>query len=211
MKPAASATADALPTEHALETAWTIWFDKKSKEAFDLLHLGSFHTVEGFWCHYCHLARPSQLEPGDNYHVFRGAVQPAWEAIPSGGCWLLRRKRPELRAEEEDGEVNPDASELNMLWERLLLTVVGEALGTSAVVGAGLSVRSTSVALTLWTRDSGDDEGNRQAGRRLHELLGLPSSTQLEWRSSPNATPTLRKTQQHQLAAAANEENIIAS
>ena len=79
----------------ALESRWTLWFDRilsclEYEER--LRRIGTFDTVQGFWVHYVHLARPSLLLPGDNYQLFRDDTIPAWEvradAPPDGAAAL---------------------------------------------------------------------------------------------------------------------------
>lgn len=77
--------------EHALQSPWAFWYDKKQSrksdpsEYKDRLHkLGSFDTVESFWKMYLYLKRPSALDVNVNLYLFRdGAnIAPMWEAFP---------------------------------------------------------------------------------------------------------------------------------
>ena len=93
MEPTASSAADA----HPLPERWSFWFDRFSSDATfeaSIQELTSFASVEGFWRTYCHLARPTALGNGDNYHVFRGDRPPAWEAMP---CLLYTSPSPRDR------------------------------------------------------------------------------------------------------------------
>lgn len=148
--------------EAPLQTPWTLWFDRLAvgaPYASTLQRLGTVHTVQGFWRYYCNLARPGQLQPGDNYHLFRGALQPALETLPGGGCWAYRLQ-PATAQQLGDTEVN-------RLWETLLLTIVGESLGEACVIGAGVSVRQHVVVLTTWCRADDDKEAISRVGQGL--------------------------------------------
>ena len=139
--------------EQPLQTPWTFWFDRVSSAAYAeaLQRLGTVHTVQGFWRYYCNLTRPAQLQPGDNYHLFRGAVQPAQEMLPGGGCWSVRVPRGKV-VDVSDGAGGGDADELlNLYWEKLLLCLVGESLGEQCIAGAGVSVRKDAVSYTHLT------------------------------------------------------------
>ena len=163
MEPSSSAPCVA---EQPLQTPWTLWFDRLASGtdySSTLQRLGTVHTVQGFWRYYCNLARPGQLQPGDNYHLFRGALQPAQETLPGGGCWLYRLQ---LGRGQQLGD-----TEVNRLWETLLLTILGESLGEPCVVGAGVSVRQNVVVLTTWCRADDDKEAAGRVG------LGLRVST----------------------------------
>ena len=130
MEPTASSASDA----HPLPERWSFWFDRFSSDATfeaSIQELTSFASVEGFWRTYCHLARPTALGNGDNYHVFRGDRPPAWEAMPNCGTWLHRLDRA--------------SPELDALWERLLLAMVGEALGEPNPLKVDIPTASISV------------------------------------------------------------------
>jgi len=162
--------------EQPLQTPWTMWFDRVSAGAAysqSLHRLGTITTVQGFWRTYCNLARPGQLQPGDNYHMFRGALQPAMETIPGGGCWLYRLQPG---AGQQLGD-----TEVNRLWESLLLTLVGESLGEACVVGAGVSVRHNIVVLTTWCCADDDQASIQRVGQRLQAVFG--AEAKLQWRA----------------------------
>ena len=173
-----------LHTEQPLQTPWTFWFDRLSPGtayAATLQRLGTVHTVQGFWRYYCNLTRPGQLQAGDNYHLFRGILQPAQETLQGGGgCWLYRLQRSDV--------------EVNRLWETLLLSVVGEGLGEACVIGAGVSVRNREVVLTTWCREDGDDNSSGRVGQRLRSVLGHGSEAKVRARAlaSAAALPALR-------------------
>jgi translation initiation factor 4E len=77
--------------DHALQTAWAFWYDKKQLKKTDgvefrnkLHKIGSFDTVEAFWKLYLYLRRPSTLEMNVNLYLFRDGpnIAPMWEAFP---------------------------------------------------------------------------------------------------------------------------------
>ena len=157
--------------EQPLQTPWTLWFDRVTPGtayASTLQRLGTVHTVQGFWRYYCNLARPAQLQPGDNYHLFRGALQPAQETLPGGGCWLYRLRHA---TDQPLGD-----TEVNRLWETLLLTIVGESLGESCIAGAGVSVRAKEVVLTTWCRADEDAQATSRVGTGLQVRDGRTST-----------------------------------
>ena len=170
-----------LHTEQPLQTPWTFWFDRLSPGtayAATLQRLGTVHTVQGFWRYYCNLTRPGQLQAGDNYHLFRGILQPAQETLQGGGgCWLYRLQRSDV--------------EVNRLWETLLLSVIGEGLGEACVIGAGVSVRNREVVLTTWCREDGDDDSSARVGQRLRSVLAPPIGSEAKVRALPRVCRVL--------------------
>jgi hypothetical protein len=165
--------------------------------------------------YYCNLTRPGQLQPGDNYHLFRGALQPAQETLPGGGCWLYRMKRNRNGDNLTPSASSPAAAtalevELNRLWEKLLLSLVGESIGEPCVVGAGVSVREHERVISVWCRgDVGDDpQIFTRVGRQLDTHVfgsagraptapgqsgaigGGWSCQPLQWRAVPTRQPS---------------------
>lgn len=176
--PIAVRGAVAAKAEQPLQTPWTFWFDRVlpgSPYETTLQRLGTVQTVQGFWRYYCNLKRPGQLKAGENYHLFRGALQPAQETLPGGGCWLLRVRRSHQRF----------PAEVSRLWEKLLLSVVGETVGEACVVGAGVSVRSTAAVLAIWCRDEGDALSIKRVGQRLQCILEPTGADPIQWRAAP--------------------------
>jgi hypothetical protein len=174
--------------EQPLQTPWTFWFDRVSSEAYSdaLQRLGTVHTVQSFWRYYCNLTRPGQLQPGDNYHFFRGALQPAQETLPGGGCWVYRLERSGGSEQLEAAD-----AEINRLWEKLLLSLVGETIGEPCVVGAGVSVRANQRVLSVWCRDDSDAGAHERVGSMLEKSVfnGADSTGQLRWLSTRRPPP----------------------
>ena len=102
--------------------------------------------MQGFWRYYCNLTRPGQLQPGDNFHLFRGARIPAIECLPDGGCWISRLTRTHAK----DAAVEMEA---NRIWEKLLLSIVGETIGEPCVVGAIVCVREAETVFSVRAAD----------------------------------------------------------
>ena len=137
------------PSENVLETCWTFWYDKRTKDPNSnqswgdhLKKINSFVTVEQFWRIYTHLKRPSQLEKDENIYCFRGLNKPMWETWPNGGVWLRKLKRS-----EDNGWL------LDKRWELLILAAIGEAFENPDVVGIALSARQKEDIIALWNRD----------------------------------------------------------
>ena len=82
--------------KHPLQGGWTFWYDSKGRNnkhgdwQRNMVKLGSFNTVEDFWCHYVHLQKPSAMPIDSNYYCFREGLFPAWESFPGGNLWKRR-------------------------------------------------------------------------------------------------------------------------
>ena len=191
---AASALVEDEHGEQPLQTPWTFWFDRASAGApyaEALQRLGTVHTVQGFWRYYCNLTRPAQLQPGDNYHLFRGALQPAQEMLPGGGCWSLRVPHGKAAVDVSEGAgaaEEEDTMELvNLYWEKLLLCLVGESIGESCVAGAGVSVRKEGSVIAIWCRKADASARRRVAEALARDVFG---DAAIEWRAIGGAGAT---------------------
>ncbi|ETV72944.1 hypothetical protein H257_12275 [Aphanomyces astaci] len=175
-------TNDAAVEEHQLQTGWSLWFDKKMPKRTDvstyqsnLQKIANFHTVEGFWRHYIHVKRPSQLAKDTNLYLFRDQLNcaPMWEAFPNGGCWILKIKKK--------------ANVLGKMWQDLLFAVIGEAFETLNVVGIAMALRSKEDMISVWNADNADDNVRFAIGEKLKEILMLDSNTLIEYKFHSNS------------------------
>eukprot|EP00668_Euglena_longa_P002490 GGOE01002904.1.p1 GENE.GGOE01002904.1~~GGOE01002904.1.p1 ORF type:complete len:216 (+),score=59.51 GGOE01002904.1:30-650(+) len=193
---ASDTTAD-LGDKHPLESTWVIWYDSRRlhqqnpKDWFgNLQKVAVFGTVEDFWSTYNHIKRPTDLEFGSNYHMFKQGIKPMWEdaANEKGGKWVIT-----LQAKE-------DLSRLDDLWELLLLSMIGEYLDDgstesgkdiqSQICGAVFSRRKAGHRISVWTRDRENQPALKNVGLRLRTILKLSDKTQIEYQSHADAIAT---------------------
>jgi translation initiation factor 4E len=157
---------------------WQFWYtddNRKAKNYEDRVHsVGSFHTVEDFWSTYSHMKRAHKLPIGCDYHLFDKGIRPMWEdpSNKSGGKWLIRLKKGVLQ----------------LLWERLLLAIVGgqfvtEELSSHEITGCVASVRSGEDVISIWNRDSRNEIVKEAIKRKFVEVLGVPENTVIEYRT----------------------------
>eukprot|EP00501_MAST-03F_sp_TOSAG23-6_P002221 GSMAST32.ASY1.ANO1.2321.1 assembled CDS len=131
--------------KHKLECKWSFWYDAKNAQRGkvswqrNMENLGSFDTVEDFWCHYVHMRKPSTMPTDSNYYCFRNGLFPAWETFPGGGCWILKVKK------------SPGV--LNTLWQNLLFALIGEIFEEPAVVGCMLAARGRFDVISVWNNN----------------------------------------------------------
>jgi translation initiation factor 4E len=176
--------------KHALENSWVIWYDSRRlhqqnpKDWFgNLQTVAIFSTVEDFWSTYNHIKRPSDLEFGSNYHMFKQGVKPMWEdpVNEKGGKWVMT-----LAAKE-------DVNRLDEMWELLLLSMIGEYLDDgsadsgkdtqSQICGAVLSRRKQGPRISVWTRTQDNIPALKNIGQQLRTILKVSEKTQLEYQS----------------------------
>jgi len=194
--------------DHALQTAWAFWYDKKQykKQASDefrasLQKIGSFDTIESFWKLFVYMRRPSKLENNVNLYLFRDGpnIAPMWEAFPNGGCWILKIKKR---------SPNGPPSVLGKMWQDMVFAIIGEAFDEPDVVGISVSIRSREDLISVWNADNRNEEIRFKIGERLKEILELEPSTMIEYKhhsSSMQDMSTFRNAKCY-VFASSNEE-----
>mmetsp|Transcript_97014 Transcript_97014/g.313269 ORF Transcript_97014/g.313269 Transcript_97014/m.313269 type:complete len:233 (-) Transcript_97014:95-793(-) len=166
--------------EHPLETAWTLWVDKKSSDRKEqsayiegLKQLGTFRTIEEFLRLYAFVKKPSSFPRDYNLFCFRSGCQPMWEEFPDGGCWNYRMRRG-------GGAEDP----VDRAWESLLIACLGEAFETPDVVGCVMGSRVKEIAISVWNASNTKDPQVRfKIGERMREVLCLNTNALLEYKN----------------------------
>ncbi|KAJ6473436.1 translation initiation factor eIF 4e-like domain-containing protein [Mycena vitilis] len=176
--------------------------------------VAAFSSVESFWALHTHLASPSQLTPTTDYLLFHaGVIRPIWEdpLNASGGKWIVRLRKgvadrvwealvcavvgdffssadpPPRSWEDEDGSdsdasVNPSASPSKPNANNA--KVGGEKEEPPEICGCTISVRQSEDIISLWNRVDGDVKARERIRDTLRQVLGLPASTVMEYKSN---------------------------
>lgn len=164
--------------KHPLNSKWTLWYTKPpvdSNESWaDLLKpVVSFNTVEEFWGIFHAIPNVNELPLKSDYHLFRDDIKPEWEdsANSEGGKWYCQ-----FKGKRED---------LNELWTRTLLSVIGETIEKSdnsinEVNGVVFNVRKSNVKIGLWTK-SCNEEKLRLIGETFKKVLKLGDDEKIEF------------------------------
>ena len=163
--------------QHPLHQPWCLWYDSKktAKESdweHSLVQVSTLNTVEDFWIVQHHTKKPSHLDIGSNYHLFRTGVKPMWEdpANVQGGKWVAT-----IASKDE-------LARLDTLWEELLMSAIGEYLDSGdEVVGVVLGKRRAQVKLAVWTKSKENLEMLQQLGKTFRKELGLEAGTAVEF------------------------------
>ena len=62
-----------------------------------------------------------------------------WEESPEGGIWITKLKKHD---------------NVDLMWENLLLAIIGEQFGGLSVVGVSLSSRTKDRLIQVWLKDA---------------------------------------------------------
>jgi len=167
--------------EHPLETAWTLWVDKKSSDRKDqsayaegLKQLGTFQTIEQFLRLIAYVKSPSCFPREHSLLCFRSGCRPMWEEFPDGGCWNYRMRRSGTGCDDP----------VDRAWEDLLIACLGEAFATPDVVGCVMSSRVKEIAVSVWNAsNTADPEVRFKIGEQMREVLALSPNALLEYKN----------------------------
>eukprot|EP01124_Arcella_intermedia_P009281 TRINITY_DN16049_c0_g1_i2.p1 TRINITY_DN16049_c0_g1~~TRINITY_DN16049_c0_g1_i2.p1 ORF type:complete len:459 (-),score=113.66 TRINITY_DN16049_c0_g1_i2:60-1436(-) len=168
---------------HALEHAWSFYFDEKGKGTLEkltassrgsndgekespcspgngsggnsILIVGSFATVQEFWCYWNNL-EISKLPDNSNIRILKSNLSPSMEDVSSGGKWIVPCEKDQLEQK----------------WLLLVLSLIGghfddEISGTLLSIGRRLST------ITLWSRST-DKQILSKSETYLTDLLSIP-------------------------------------
>ncbi|XP_017863690.1 PREDICTED: eukaryotic translation initiation factor 4E [Drosophila arizonae] len=152
--------------KHPLEHTWTLWHweNDRTKSWSDMLSdVTSFNTVEDFFSVYYFIKPPSDLKVFNDYMVFKHGIRPMWEddVNKDGGRWVMF--------------LDKDSKELvDKLWHDLLLCTIGECFEYSEqICGVVINVRNKASKISLWTKDSRNQQAILAIGHKMKQLLQL--------------------------------------
>mmetsp|Transcript_11477 Transcript_11477/g.15882 ORF Transcript_11477/g.15882 Transcript_11477/m.15882 type:complete len:284 (+) Transcript_11477:3-854(+) len=164
--------------ESPLENSWCFWFDRRAKAKgrnasyeSNLKRIGGFCTVEGMWGFLNHMTKPTQVEHGANYHLFKENIKPMWEdkANSNGGKWVVH--------------IKGGRHHLDTYWLNLVLGLAGETIDEGdEICGAVMSRRRQGDRIAIWNRNKGSSEVIMKLGKRIKETISysvtpIPSFT----------------------------------
>ncbi|XP_017083066.1 eukaryotic translation initiation factor 4E1 [Drosophila eugracilis] len=160
---------------HKLQNTWILWFintnpNKSWKDM--ILKNGSFNTVEDFWSLYYRTEPPSKLKNGSDYMLFKENIPPMWEdpVNKNGGRWLISINQ------------NLSKNHLDIIWLDVLLCLIGEACDNcDEICGAAVRIRKKNNKIAVWTKNGNDEEAILEIGHKLHELVRLEGTLQLQY------------------------------
>jgi translation initiation factor 4E len=149
--------------KHYLKYRWTMWWNPPFKKGAEwkVEKVLSFDTVEDFWCLYNHLAKPSMLKAGSNYHMFKDGVKPEWEdeENKNGGKWIIDLKK--------------DAQKVDDAWMNIILAMIGEQdfqEYSDEICGVVVSPRAKGNKLALWTKSADMQDKCEDIGHKFKRI-----------------------------------------
>ncbi|CAF1450305.1 unnamed protein product [Adineta steineri] len=163
---------------HLLEGRWTFWYThrpttfRNSAVNYDscLKKLGTFGSIEEFWCYYDHMKFPSDLPLYSDIHLFKENLKPMWEEEGNrlGGKWILRLKK----------------GLSTRLWELLVLAVIGEQFNVGKeICGIVCSIRPQEDLISIWTKTANNQSVTQRIKEAMKKVLNLPQDCPVEYKT----------------------------
>ena len=132
------------PEPLPLNSTWTFWYaSRKEKDhhipySDRLTKIAEFSTIQDFFKYYLYLKPVYEIERNVDIGLFKEGYKPLWECCPDSGCWLLRFKR------------TADLKEINLKWEKVVLSLITEQFDEPHMLGAVLSIRGRETIIEIW-------------------------------------------------------------
>eukprot|EP00392_Amoebophrya_sp_AT5.2_P009785 g9813.t1 len=161
-------------------------YGKNAKYVQGLKEVNTVGTVEEFARTLAFLKGPNDIGKDYNLYLFRKGFVPAWEAMPEGGCWIVRF------AKNWGNKSGMTSGIAQILWGRLMLSLIGEECNLPDAVGVVLSTKGAQDILSLWCLNNqnklaiGEFMTGPAAGPTiefLKRILDLPDTTMLQYKA----------------------------
>jgi translation initiation factor 4E len=166
---------------NVLENSWTLWFEQRPESEGNnsvifgnrLNEICSMDSVEEFHQYYIYMKTPDALPIHSTLYVFKDKVRPMWESFPTGGFWTFRMKRDDAR--------------LYGSWERLMMSCIGEGIGSSNVAGIVLGSRPKEFVLSVWLISGESSQQRFEIMEQLRDILKLHEGDHIQYKDFHSA------------------------
>jgi translation initiation factor 4E len=154
---------------HNTRTVWNFWYTNRKENDYATQYakrtrkVASFNTLEDFFKYYVYIKSASDIQRNTDFGMFRDGYKPLWEACPNSACWFVRFR--------------PFDNDLDLKWERLLFSLIGEQFGDLPVIGASLSARYKETIIELWFNYNQNEAIKTKVAKRMETLLIIHDDT----------------------------------
>lgn len=167
-----------LSSTHKLNSSWCFWYasrkikDHKTPYLERLKKFAEFNSVEDFFKYYMYMKSASEIDRNTDISLFKKDYQPLWESCPEGGCWFVRFKK------------NDDPVELDLKWEKLLFSLIGEQFDEPSILGTTLSIRGRETIIELWFNYQKNEKTKASIGQKIKEIIHLDKQIMLYFKDN---------------------------
>ena len=140
-----------------------------------LSQIATFNDKKAFWNVFQHLAKPSDLPAGVEYHIFKKDIKPSWEDeknINGGKLSFL---------------VNKGYSSL--IWEEMVISFIGSVIPDYDLInGICISVKKTYDVAQIWF-NSYDREKIHKLRNEIKTFFMIPAMVNMKIKTFQKLTP----------------------
>lgn len=152
--------------EKKLNCEWTFWYaSRKEKDhhiAYEdrLTEIFSFNNLKDFFKGFMFIKDVESIPRNNDLAMFKKGYKPLWENTPESAFWLYRF-RPE------------DEKYINIKWEELIFSLIGEQFEEQNILGVVLSKRGRETIIELWFNYFGFTKIKNKLEVKFRNLIGL--------------------------------------
>ncbi len=149
-----------------LNCTWTFWYaSRKEKDRHipyenRLTEIFSFSTLKEFFNSFMYIKDIESIPRDNEISVFKKGYKPLWENTPESAFWFYRF-HPE------------DEKFINIKWEQLIFSLIGEQFEEPNILGVVLSKRGRETIIELWFNYFGFDKIKNKLETKFRNLIGL--------------------------------------
>ena len=165
-------------SEHKLNSTWCFWYasrkiqDHSTPYTDRLKKFAEFSTVEDFFRYYVYLKSASEIDRNTDISLFKSNYQPLWESCPNSGCLFVRFKK------------NDDPIQLDLDWEKLLFSLIGEQFQEPTILGTTLSIRGRETIIELWFDYNKNEKLKTAVGHKMKTILNLDKNMMIYFKDN---------------------------
>lgn len=93
--------------------------------------------------------------------MFKEGYKPAWEFCPNSACLFIRFRKTD------------DPRVIDVYWEKLLISIIGEHFSTAHILGVILSLRGRETIIELWFNYFKNDDLKIKLVTKFKQLLNF--------------------------------------
>ena len=163
-----------------LNCEWTFWYaSRKEKDRHipyenRLTEICSFNTLKDFFKGFMFIKDIESIPRNNDLAMFKKDYKPLWENTPESAFWLYR-----FRPEEEKF--------MNIKWEELIFSLIGEQFDEPNILGVVLSKRGRETIIELWFNYFGFTKIKNKLEVKFRNLIGLESKDTLFFKENKDS------------------------
>ena len=163
-----------------LNCEWTFWYaSRKEKDRHipyenRLTEIYSFNTLKDFFKGFMFIKDIVSIPRNNDLSMFKKGYKPLWENTPESAFWFYRFK-------------NEDEKFMNIKWEEIIFSLIGEQFDEPNILGVVLSKRGRETIIELWFNYFGFTKIKNKLEVKFRNLIGLESKDTLFFKENKDS------------------------